>query len=216
VAVHPPAYGTLSFSNQQVVNQPGGHDANSSNVENDLALTLRGSAVEDDYSTSQQGSQARQQIVAYNGPPQNGSQVARVPPAMRTPHSGYGADYAYYSNAATGDQYYGYDAYRGPADGSIYVLAGNIATPSQTNFYNGVPPQQLYTPQQSCVYYDHTGSPLPPGTYCYYPSPQTTMHSATHFPSQVPGPATLLDRKHEMQVWRALSPSKCTFDPKCQ
>ena len=103
-------------------------------VDNELALGVRGMAVEDDYGVSQQGSPYRQQphgnqsSLASGGNP---SVQIRGPPPMqqpRGPYNGYAqADYAtYYSGQSSGresyvDYSYPYDAYRTTPDPSLYA-----------------------------------------------------------------------------------------------
>jgi hypothetical protein len=177
-------------------------------VDNELALGLRGMAVEDDYSSNQQ---YRQQAAV--SPNQPAPQV-RVPPPMqqpRGPYNGYAqTDYAYYPNS--NGMEYGY-SYSNTADPSIYASAG-LANGASANMYTGVSPQTMhanavvdFNRQQSGLFYDYTAQARPPGSQYYYPTHQTMLYPTmpSHSPMPTPQlsaatPATLSDKKRDLQV----------------
>ncbi|KII88482.1 hypothetical protein PLICRDRAFT_110391 [Plicaturopsis crispa FD-325 SS-3] len=186
-----------SFPGQQT----GGYDSlqTSSVVDNELALGLRGMAVEDDYGVGQQNGQYRQGAVA---PGQGNGVSARGPPPMqqpRPPYNGYpGADYsAYYSNQPGREPYMDYQYGYGTADPSLY---GSSNGTSPASLYPGVSPQTMHPSagQQPGVFYDYAGQAR------YYPT-QAMMYPPSHSPMMTPqlasaSPATLSDKKRELQV----------------
>jgi hypothetical protein len=190
-----------------------GYDASSKIVENELVVALRGMAVEDEYTVGQQNGQHRQQLGQQqqsSGHPANPTvPQIRAPPVQqpRTPYNAYGqADYsAYYSNAPTREAYmdyqYGYDAYRGSADHSVYPPANTMNGTSASSVYSGTP--QHPNAQQSGLFYDYNGAARPAGSQFYYPAHQAVMYPPAHSPmlaNQLANPATLSDKKRELQV----------------
>ncbi|TFY82620.1 hypothetical protein EWM64_g1389 [Hericium alpestre] len=174
----------------------------SSIVDNELAMGLRGMAVEDDsFGASQQGSPYRQQASGNSG-------SAAVPqirgppmPQPRGPYNGYAqTDYGtYYAGPPSRrdnyvDYTYPYDAYRGTPDPSLYP-SSSVST--------GTSPASVY-PSQPGVFYDYAG-PARPGSQFYYPAtPMIYPHPPSHSPMLTPQlsssiPATLTDKKRELQ-----------------
>lgn len=169
-------------------------------VEGDLALGLRGMAVEDDYGPGQQNGQYRQQSSQHNQA--TGPLLRGLPPMQppRVPYNAYvGTDYsAYYSNQPNVEYPYGY----GSPDLSLYgTSAGGSAS-----LYSGISPQNLHPSavgQQSGMFYDYVSAARPPGSQFYYP-PQLLYHPS-HSPvmsSQLPPANSLafMDRKRDIQV----------------
>ncbi|KAF9227905.1 hypothetical protein BS17DRAFT_693319 [Gyrodon lividus] len=183
-----------TYGSSALVGQNGAFDV-SSMVENELSLSLRGMAVEEDHVNSHY----RQQPVPSqpNSVSHHSSSVPQVrpPPVIqgRTPYSGYPqADYPpYYTNGAPRDPYidYGY-GYSAPADPSLYSSAG-LNNTSPTGVYPGVSSQPLHpnasAGQQSGIYYDYSASARSPSQY-YYPAHQPMMYSTMPPLSPMPTP----------------------------
>ena len=168
--------------------------------------------IEDDYGGGQQNSQPRQTITYPTGPSYNDLHHFRPPATIQSPQdhaSASNTDYsAYYSNPPIHEQYleypYGYDAYQASSDGVLYGAASHMAASPSTNLYPGVSLQTLHaTPQQSPVFYDYSGAPLPTGSPFYYAAPQPMMYPPTPSPMLAPqlaNPLTLSDSKRKMEV----------------
>lgn len=185
----------------------------SSAVNDELSLALRGMAVEDDYNV-----QNRQHGASSQSTSAQTSHPRAHPMPQPRPYSGYPqADYpGYYSVPAGRESYveypYGYDAYRGPSDPSLYASSG-VSSASPAAMYPGVSPQTLHPNavadmqrQQAGMFYDYAAASRPPGSQFYYPTHQAVMFPApAHSPMITPqlaasNPATLADKKREMQA----------------
>lgn len=186
----PGAYGSSRFPGQN-----GGFDSvqMSSVIENDLALGLRGMAVEDE----QVNSQYRQQPAA--NVPHHSSAVPQVrpPPQIvpgRAPYPGYPqADYpSYYTSGAVRDPYmdYGY-GYSAPPDPTHYPSSAGANNTSPPSVYPSASSQTLHPPasgaQQSGVYFDYSGSARSPSQF-YYPPHQAMMYATMSSLSPLPTP----------------------------
>lgn len=179
-----------------------GHKSSSA-VNEDLSVALRGMAVEDDHNIQQnhQHMASSQSMLHPRGPPM---------PQPR-PYGGY-PDYNPYYAVPTGREHYidfsyGYDAYRGPTDATMYPSPG-ISGASPGSLYPSAVPQGLHlnaVPDihraQQGVFFDY-GAAAHPSSQFYYPTHQPVMFSPpTHSPMPVSQlPATLADKKREMQV----------------
>lgn len=180
-------------------------------MDNELALGLRGMAVQDDYETNQQ---YRQQ----GGNIQGQSASARGPPPMpqgRGPYNGYAQDYsAYYPNGNGMEYAYPYGNSPDPA---LYVASAGMANGAQATMYPGVSPQTMhpgavadFNRQQAGMFYDYNGQARPAGSQYYYPTHQAMMYPTMPSPMPTPQlsaatPATLSDKKREVQVITFLS-----------
>jgi hypothetical protein len=179
-------------------------------------------AVEDDYSTQQNRQQGGSSLAT---PSHVSNPQIRAPPPMpqsRAPYNTYPqADYGgYYSNPPGRESYmeypYGYDAYRGTSDPSLYPSPGMSSTSPQS-LYPGIAPQNLHPSsvadmhrQQPGLFYDYGAASRPPGSQFYYASHQAMMYPPTHSPMMTTqlgtsNPATLADKKRELQVCRRIS-----------
>lgn len=179
-------------------------------VDNELALGLRGMAVEDDYNSGQQyrhhmGSQA-----------QPAPQVRAPPPIQqaRGPYNSYAqTDYSTYYPNSNGMEY-GYP-YGTTADPSLYATSPGIANgTSPANIYPGLSPQAIhpsavaeFTRQQSGLFFDYTGQARPAGSQYYYPAHQAMLYPTMPSHSSMPTPqlsvatsATLSDKKRDLQA----------------
>jgi hypothetical protein len=197
-------FGSGSIASQPRTELPvstvAGYDSTSKAVENDLTLALRGMAVEDSYNGAQQNAQQ-----SISGIPALQHQVHQP----RTGYHAYGqADYsAYYNNPPARESYvdypYGYDAYRTSSDPTLYPSSVTLAA-SPSSVYPGVSSLTLHpNAQQPGVFYDYHGAAHPPSSQFYYPAHQAVMYPPAHSPlptSQLSNPATLAEKKRELQV----------------
>ena len=170
-------------------------------VDNELALGLRGMAVEDDYHSNQPYRQQAQ---------------VRAPMPMqqnRGQYTGYAqADYsAYYPNSNGMEYVY---PYGNTVDPSLYAPSAGINNGASANLYPGLSPQTMhpsavadFNRQQSGLFYDYTGQARPPGSQYYYPTHQAMLYPPmpSHSPMPTPQlssatPATLSDKKRDLQV----------------
>jgi hypothetical protein len=189
---------------------PSGHT--SSAVNEDLSVTLRGMAVEDDFTV-----QHNRQHTTSSVPHPGGPSVSQP-----RPYSGF-ADYnPYYTVPAVRESYvdfsYGYGAYRGPTDANIYPSPAIGAAPLGSS-YPPVAPQGLHSNvpdihrTQQGVFFDY-GATAHRGSQFYYPMHQPVMYpQPTHslmIASQLP--ATLVDKKREMQVRHCTTSSDCALN----
>lgn len=215
-------FSTGSYAGQQPSGLPAsatgsGYDSASKIADNELVVALRGMAVEDDYTVGQHRQQMGQS--QPSGHPVNPPiPQIRAPPVQqpRAPYNAYGqADYsAYYSNPPTREPYidyqYGYDAYRGSTDLSVYSQANGMNGASASSVYSGTP--QHPNAQQSGLFYDYNGGARPAGSQFYYPTHQAVLYPpSAHSPmltNQLANPATLSDKKRELQV-REVNTSRC-------
>ncbi|KAG7452473.1 uncharacterized protein BT62DRAFT_860382, partial [Guyanagaster necrorhizus] len=166
---------------------PAGFDSmqKASSVD-DLSLTLRSMAVEDDFTV-----QTRQ----LGGPSQPAPSQLRGPIAMpqgRGPYPSFPQpDYSgFYPNAAGRDSFveYPYAYGAAPSDPSLYA-SPHLANTAPTIFpghqaFNGMADIR----QQSAMFYDYSVN-RPPGSHFYYPAPQAMMYPPAHspmIPPQVP------------------------------
>ncbi|KAJ8078795.1 mRNA binding protein puf3 [Marasmius tenuissimus] len=203
-----PPFGT-GFSGQQPGFPTGGHDpVRSSSVVDDLSIAIRGMAVEEDFSANREHGQLAQLPQAS---PNQGAQ-ARLPPSIVQPRLPYGA-YSNYYPPAPRDPYpeytYGYDAYRGPTDPSMYgsPAIGNISAPSMFPSANVAPPNMaLPDPhrQQQHMFYDYglNRPPPPQQSQFFYPTHQPLIYtpgppSMLHPPLLNPVAPLLVDKKRE-------------------
>ncbi|KAL0071394.1 mRNA binding protein puf3 [Marasmius tenuissimus] len=206
-----PPFGT-GFSGQQPGFPTGGHDpVRSSSVVDDLSIAIRGMAVEEDFSANREHGQLAQLPQAS---PNQGAQ-ARLPPSIVQPRLPYGA-YSNYYPPAPRDPYpeytYGYDAYRGPTDPSMYgsPAIGNISAPSMFPSANVAPPNMaLPDPhrQQQHMFYDYglNRPPPPQQSQFFYPTHQPLIYtpgppSMLHPPLLNPVAPLLVDKKREASV----------------
>jgi hypothetical protein len=165
----------------------------------DHSVAVRGMAVEDDYGFQQ----SHQHMSSAQTMPH-----PRGPPIPQPPFGGYNP---YYTVPTIREPYldfsYGYDAYRGPADATMYPSQG-IGGISSNGLYPPVAQQGLHlnaVPDihhtRQGIFYDY-GVAARPGSQFYYPTQQPIMYPpTTHSPmvgSQLP--ATLGDKKRELQV----------------
>ncbi|THU91132.1 hypothetical protein K435DRAFT_242172 [Dendrothele bispora CBS 962.96] len=127
----------------QVSPTAGGYDSiqNTATTVEDLALSIRGMAVEDDFSSNRQQPQA-----------------SHVPPQARPPFGTYNAFYSPQSRDSFGEYPYGYDAYRGPSEPSLYgspALSNAICTVNSLVFSMTMdlparPVNSSFLPNRSC------------------------------------------------------------------
>jgi hypothetical protein len=168
-------------------------------VNDELSVALRGVAVEEDYQ-SQQNSQHL--ISAPSGFPSRGPpQISQSRPYGVYPLTDFNP---YFSVPSVGPDYsYAYDAYRGPSDPSMYTSPG-IGNGSPGNIYSTMAPQGLH-PQimsdlraQPSHFIDYGANVGP----VYFSPHQSVMYpQPNHSPMIAPQiPATLADKKREMQV----------------
>ncbi|EGO21475.1 hypothetical protein SERLADRAFT_473870, partial [Serpula lacrymans var. lacrymans S7.9] len=194
----PVVYGSAAFANQN-----GNYDSlqASSIAENELSMSLRGMAVEDDY-VNGQASQYRQQVMGaqYNGVQSVSPTIpqVRAPYPMQQGRSPYGT-YAqpeyptYYTNGTGRDPYMEYSyGYGNAADPSVYG--------STTGITNGSSPGNLYSMsaqtlhpnavagQQTGMFYDYSTSGRPPASQFYYPAPQAMLYPTLSSHSPIPTP----------------------------
>jgi hypothetical protein len=186
----------------------GGYD---SIVDNELALGMRGMAVEDDYAS---GQHYRQPAAGSHN--QSALQMRALPPMQqgRGMYNGYTqTDYsAYYSNS--NGMEYGYP-YGNTADLSLYASSAGMSNgTSPANMYPGVSPQAMhhnavadFNRQQPGLFYDYSAQARPPGSQYYYPTHQAMLYPtmASHSPMPTPQlsaatPATLSDKKRDLQA----------------
>jgi hypothetical protein len=167
----------------------GGHQS-SSVVNEELSVVLRGMAVEDDHDVQQ----TRQyQSVSHGAPP--------MPPR---PYGAYPqADYNPYYAVPPRDPYTDFSYGYGPTDATIYpspASPGSLYPPvgPQGMHLNTIP--DIHRTQQG-VFFDY-GAAAHPVSQFYYPTHQPVMYPPpTHSPMTAPQvPATLADKKREMQV----------------
>lgn len=175
----------------------------SSVMTEDLTVAFRGMAVEDDHNVRQN----RQHVASSQSVPHHRGHSMHQP----RPYGGYSDYNPYYAVRTVREPYidfsYGYDAYRGPTDATMYPSLG-ISGASPSGLYppvvsqgfhpNAVP--DIHRPQQG-VFFDYGAAPHPASQF-YYPTHQPVMYPPpTHSPmtaSQLP--VTLADKKREMQV----------------
>ncbi|KAG5642962.1 hypothetical protein DXG03_001844 [Asterophora parasitica] len=170
-------------------------------VNDELSLALRGMAVEDDL-------QAHQHRQAPPSPHHRGPPVQ--PPQPRQFNAYPPPEYnPYYANPPR-EPYVDYHHYTyGPTDPSAYASpAMNNASPA--GLYLGMPTPQVPHPSsdmhraQPGLFYEY-GANRPPSQF-YFPTPQAVMYSQppppqSHSPMVAPQvPATLMDKKRELQV----------------
>lgn len=187
-------------------------------VDNDLALGLRGMAVEDDYS----GQQYRGQATGPQGQSAPQGRAQQSVQQGRGAYNGYTqADYgAYYSNGSGLE--YGYP-YGNMPDPSQYASSPGMANGSSpASIYPGVSPQAMhpnavndFNRQQPGLFYDYTGQARPAGSQYYYPTHQAMMYPtmSSHSPMPTPQlsaatPATLSDKKRDLQVCHIINPQE--------
>jgi hypothetical protein len=161
-------------------------------VNEELSVALRGMAVEDDHNVQQ----TRQYIATSQSVPHG------VPPMPPRPYGAYPqADYnSYYAVPSVRDPYTDFSYGYGPTDANIYpspASPGSLYPPvaPQGMHLNAIP--DMHRTQQG-VFFDY-GTPASP---FYYPTHQPVMYQQpTHSPMMAPQvPATLADKKREMQV----------------
>ena len=176
----------------------------SSAVNEDLSVALRGMAVEDD--------QQNHQSMLPQGPP-----LPRPHPYARfldhNPH--YTVPHGRESYI---DFSYGYDAYRRPADVTMFpspgisgVSPGSLCTPAlpQGLHLNSVPGMRR---TQQGIFFDY-GVPTQPCSQFYYPHQPVMYSLPAHSPmttSQLP--ATFADKEHEMQVRHRIVSYECVLN----
>jgi len=136
----------------------------------DLALSIRGMAVEDDFA-------------ANRSQPQVPTQAPPVHPQVRPPYGAYNNTFYSPTNRDSFGEYpYGY----GPSEPSLYGSPA-LSNAVPTNMYPGMPAPNLHGPdlhrQQAGVFYDY-GPARPPASQFFYPT-QPVM-----FP---PGPSTMVN-----------------------
>ena len=159
----------------------------SSFVDNELALGMRGMAVEDDY---------MQNIRQQNGNQGSVPHIRAPPPQGRSPYNTFpqpDLSSAYYPSMRH------VQLFRDRLLNSPF-LADNAGSPA---LYPGIGPQAMYPPElhspQSAVFYDYGAPPRPPASQFYYP-PQPMVY-AGHSPMLSPAlPAGIADKKRELQT----------------
>ena len=169
-------------------------------VDTDLSVALRGMAVEDEYSLSQQHN-------AYRQGPQPSGMVPAASPGHplrgpqqppRGPYGGYPqTDYTQYYTGPS----YSYDAYRATPDPSLYgsspALTPAAAAP---NVYPGLGPRTLHPHAMTDIhaqqFYDFVGSPRTLGSQYYYPG-QPLVYHPSHSPMLTPHPLAGGDKRHD-------------------
>lgn len=214
-ATSPTAFGTSNYSAQP--SAPGFDSMQSASSVDDLSISLRGMAVEDDFTV-----QTRQ----LDGSSQPAPSQLRGPTAMpqgRGPYASFPQpDYSgFYPNATGRDSYveYPYAYGAAPSDPSLY------ASPHLTNAAPTIfPGPQAFSGmadlrQQTAMFYDYSVN-RPPGSHFYYPAPQAMMYPPTHspmVPSQVPNnhPATSNEKKRELSyaVQQQLASQSMMYPP---
>ncbi|OBZ75114.1 Pumilio 2 [Grifola frondosa] len=177
---------------------PGTYESlqTASMVDNDLSMALRGMAVEDEYSISQQNAAYRQQTVV----PSSGHPAQPSIPQIRTPHhvqqprAPYGgyqqADYAAYYNGSSGRldyHQYTYDAYRATPDPSLYASSPALsASTTAPNVYPSLAPQTLHPHAVTDLHSQQSACSLPCSAF-----------ALTHARSPCSG--TMSDKKRDIQ-----------------
>ncbi|KAF8503539.1 armadillo-type protein [Russula emetica] len=180
----PPTFSASQFPSQQVApNHPMGYEpSRSPSVVDNLALGIRGIAVEDDASLSQQGSPYRNVNHASTGVPNT---LPHIHGATLHPRGPYTA----FPPPEYGPYYPGT-----PTDPSMYTPSP--VTPSSV-------PGGVYPPQHG-MFYDFSGPSRPPGSQFYYPS-QPTLYHPSHSPLLSPHitvhvPPIVGDHKRDIQI----------------
>lgn len=210
----PKGFGGSSYTTQPGLQAPpsaGGYDGRPTNVE-DLSMALRGMVVEDDYGARQQ----QQQSQSSQPPPTQSNPQFGPPPPMPQPRGAYG-NYpqdlgSYYSMQTAREPYveyqYGFDAYRGPVDPSLYA-SPVLSNASPAAIYQGMAQQSMSLNgvadirQQPGMYYEY-GAPRPNGSQYFYATPQAMMFP-TPSPMLAPqvgpsNPSPQAEKKRENQV----------------
>lgn len=188
---------TPTYSGQQNGSQ-NGHGAydSSQGATDELARTLRGMAVEDDYQVHQQRNQVLQPPPHSRGP---------HPMPQPRPYNGYPQpDYNAYYLAHAPEPYIDYQYGYSHSDPSLYASPGMNAA-SSASLYPGVAPQVPHPGNvpdmhrtQPGIFFDYGGAQ--PASQYYYPTHQAVMY-APPTPMITPQtPATLADKKRELQV----------------
>lgn len=182
-------------------NKPGGYGGptfpapDTASSVDELTSAMRGMAVEDDssYRHTQQ-------------PHKSGGQPPRHPPAsQRLAYGTYPApEYSSYYPAQSGQVEYGYGY---PTDPSLYITSPVLQSSPAVGYPTaGSPPMHMGDPrQQANVYYDYPGAARMGSPY-YYHAQAVVYHPSAPSPlvaHQAAGsaPATLSDKKREMQVY---------------
>lgn len=183
----------------------GGYESlqsGSSLVDNELAVAMRGMAVEDEYNVSPQNGPYRQGAQPSGGAPPSGLPGMRGPQQpLRGPYGGYAqTEYAAYYTGPS----YAYDAYR--TDPSLYASSPALTPASAApNVYPGLGPQTLLHPSMADLqlqqFYDYAGSPRPLGSQYFYPTQAIVYHAPpSHSPMLTPHPLAGMPDKRQEQV----------------
>lgn len=197
--------GSSPFSGQQPLMQgnpaTGTYDA-SATVDGELAVALRGMAVEDEYgsvpgfrptvATPSSAFNAQTPVLSGRGIPN-----AQHP---RGPFNGFPQpDFTgYYPGHSRVDFSY-YDAYRAAADPSMYAASPALSAATAAGTYSGVGPAGMHPhmladvhAQQSNMFYDYSAAGRQ-GSY-FYPTQPIMFHSHPSVPS-MPTPSIQADKK---------------------
>lgn len=183
----------------------GGYESlqsGSSLVDNELAVAMRGMAVEDEYNVSPQNGPYRQGAQPTGGAPPSGLPGMRGPQQpLRGPYGSYAqTEYAAYYTGPS----YAYDAYR--TDPSLYASSPALTPASAApNVYPGLGPQTLLHPSMADLqlqqFYDYAGSPRPLGSQYFYPTQAIVYHAPpSHSPMLTPHPLAGMPDKRQEQV----------------
>lgn len=201
---------SLAFVGQQsnaLAGIPSAFDSGkgSSAVDSDLAMGMRGMAVEDDHTAAlrQHGIQGPGQNTLQMSP----SGVPHIKAPQQQPanvYNSYGpSDYgAYYAAPPSGimEYQYQYDNYRRVA--SDPNAAGASVTgpaPSPGTVYPGMSPHP--DARQPSLYFDYAGTPRAPPAQFYYSTPAMLYPSHSPMPTPQLSPATpIVHEKKNMQV----------------
>ncbi len=199
----------------------GGYESlqsGSSLVDNELAVAMRGMAVEDEYNVSPQNGPYRQGAQLSGGAPPSGLPGMRGPQQpLRSPYGGYAqTEYAAYYTGPS----YAYDAYR--SDPSLYASSPALTPASAApNVYPGLGPQTLLHPSMADLqlqqFYDYAGSPRPLGSQYFYPTQAIVYHAPpSHSPMLTPHPlAGMPDKRQEQVRIRVPHICDCTHQAMC-
>ena len=203
-------HSTFQETNSENLGSYQGHSA----VSDDLSLTMRGMAVDEELSVQSRQHASHSLSASY----------ARAPLQQpRGPYTGYAqSDYGPYYSVPPTREYteysYGYEQYHATPDASLYALpAVNNAT--NANMYTGISPPALHPNsaadmhhQQAGAFYDYIPGTRPHGSPFYYSHHQPIMYTPTHSPiiSQMsppnqPNQRGIIDKKRDLQVTIFLS-----------
>ena len=123
---------------------------------------------------------------------------------------------AYFGSPQNAEYTYRYDAFQGNADPGMYNSAlQNTSSPQAASIYPSLGGQTIphhvaeMRGQPGGIYYEYAAASRAPGSQYYFPTPQAMVYQplTPQSPMQLPqiphGPATLGDKKRELQVWES-------------